>query len=63
MFWFANWFIETYALLQNYRLRISIEAFNINNTVVYIEAGIHYLATLILGLVCSYLRSFMSVLK
>lgn len=54
---------ETYAPLVNYRIRASIQAIKINNTYIYIKVGMHYLAALILGLVCSYLRGFMSILK
>lgn len=56
-------YIENYALLLNYRLRISIEAIKINNTFVNMKSGLHHTSALILGLACSYLKSFMSFLK
>ena len=56
-------YIETHALHLNCGLRISIEAIKMNNSFVYIKARIHYSIALILGLVCSYLSGFMSILK
>lgn len=54
---------ETSALLLNCGLRISLDAIKINNTFVYMKAGMHYSAAFILGLACSYLRSFVRILK